>query len=151
MERKAYLKFLFPPGFERKTFSPPKAGTVPVQHGGIAAGGTITEDFGDRDRTISRYKNAAIELKQSINTSQGPLRSFIIEGLTDEPGDFDDAQFRTQINLALTSKEAEIKDQASWARCKNTIECIFKALSPFAKNFLTVAKEAQSVQSLRCA
>jgi hypothetical protein len=105
----------------------------------------IAEDYGDRERSIARYKEAAKILKKSIEIRQGSWGSFDLSGLTGEPGDFDDAQFRNKINLALTSKEANIKDRESCSKCRYTIECLFTALSPFAKNFLTVAKNAQSV------
>jgi hypothetical protein len=107
----------------------------------------IAEDYGGRDRALVRYKEAANMLKESIKAREGSWGSFDLPGLTGEPGDFDDAQFRKSINLALASKETAIKDRQSWSKCTHTVECIFIALSPFAKNFLTIAKNAQSVRS----
>ena len=103
------------------------------------------DDYGDRERTITRYKEAANVLQEAIKSRQGSWELFDLQGLTGEPADFDDAQFRDKINLSIVSKGPHMKDQHSWSKCKQAIECIFTALSPFAKNFLKIAKDVQSV------
>lgn len=105
-------------------------------------------DYGDRQRAKARYKEAAHLLKKSIEIRRGPWRSFDFQDLSGEPEEFDDAKFRNKINTALTQWESTIKDRKSWSKYTYTIECIFTALSPFAKNFLTIANEAQSVPPL---
>ena len=105
----------------------------------------VEKDAGDRRRAKERYKEAAILLEQSINDSQGNWGSFDFQDLSGEPENFDDSQFRTKINLALATRETSIKDRRTWSKCKYTVECIFTALSPFAKNFIIIAKDGQSV------
>ena len=56
-----------------------------------------------------------------------------------------DEQFLQIVNRMLESRKNDIKDETALAKCRNTIECIFAALSPFFKNFLSIAKNAQSV------
>ena len=36
----------------------------------------------------------------------------------------------------LESRKKDIKDETAWSKCRETIECVFTALSPFSKNFL---------------
>ena len=108
-------------------------------------GSSVTElDFGERHRVKTRYKEAATLLQKSITSRQGLWGSFDFPQLSGEPEDFNDAQFRENINKVLVSHESSIKDRTTFSKCKYTVECIFTALSPFAKNFLTIAKEAQS-------
>ena len=45
----------------------------------------------------------------------------------------------------LAARESSIKDRKGWSTFTYAVECVFTALSPFAKNFLTVAKDAQAV------
>jgi hypothetical protein len=105
----------------------------------------VEKDSGDRRRAKARYKEAASLLERSIKTRQGSWGSFDFQDLSGEPEDFDDSRFRNKINMALATRESSIKDRTTWSKCKYTVECIFTALSPFAKNFLMIAKGAQSV------
>ena len=105
----------------------------------------VIEDSGDRRRAKERYKQAATLLEQSIQNRQGHWESFDFQDLSGEPENLDDSQFRNKINMALAAQETSIKDRTTWSKCKYTVECIFTALSPFAKNFLIIAKEVQSV------
>lgn len=99
---------------------------------------SIDDPFGDRKRTISRYKIAAVKLQASLNPSQAHWKSFKFlekNNLDKDPI----SQLREEINKTLTDRKEEKK---SW------IEKIFSAISPFAKNFLTIAKEGQTVYLL---
>src|SRR5271163_413634 len=153
MEHQTPRKSRLPLLFKRKNKPPlpvaPSQATPSQPAAAAAIPSGVAEDYGDRDRALARYKEAANLLKESIKARQGSWGSFAdLPGLTGEPGDFDDAKFRKSIDLALASKEAAIKDRRSWSKCRYTVECIFTALSPFAKNFLTIASNAQSVRSL---
>jgi hypothetical protein len=98
-----------------------------------------TDDpFGDRKRTISRYKIAAEKLQASLNSSQAHWKSFKIPE-KNIPDKDPISQLREEINKTLTGRKEEKK---SW------IEKVFSAISPFAKNFLTIAKEGQAVYLL---
>ena len=154
MEHQTPRKSRLPLLFKRKNKPPlpvaasPATSSQPAAAAAVAIPSGVAEDYGDRDRALARYKEAANLLKESIKARQGSWGSFAdLPGLTGEPGDFDDAKFRKSIDLALASKEAAIKDRRSWSKCRYTVECIFTALSPFAKNFLTIATNAQSVRS----
>jgi hypothetical protein len=106
----------------------------------------IKNDYNDRQRAQTRYKETADQLKEAIKSRSG-LSSFDFEELTGEPEGFDDSQFKSKINAILTSREASIKDRKGWSKFTYAVECVFTAFSPFAKNFLTVAKNAQSVMT----
>jgi hypothetical protein len=106
----------------------------------------VENDYSDRQRAKARYKEAATLLEQSVKSHQGHRGFFDFGELVGEPEDFDDSQFRNKINVVLASRETLIKDRKAWSKCRFTVECIFTALSPFAKNFLMIAKEGQSVQ-----
>lgn len=111
----------------------------------IPAPVAVKGDYGDRERAIARYREAAKSLKKSIENLPRSWGSFMLPELAGDPADFDDEQFRNQINLAIASREPSIRDRNSMSKCRNAIEYFFTALSPFAKNFLIVAKEIQSV------
>ena len=150
MEQQTTRKSRLPLLLKRKNKPPLPASqatpSLPAAAAAIPSG--VAEDYGGSDRALARYKEAANLLNESIKARQGSWGSFAdLPGLTGEPGDFDDAKFRKSIDLALASKEAAIKDRQSWSKCRHTVECIFAALSPFAKNFLTIASNAQSVRS----
>jgi hypothetical protein len=105
----------------------------------------VNNDYNDRQRAQSRYEEAVTQLKEAIKTRKGPWGPFDFDELSDEPEGFDDAQFKNKINKILTSREASIKDRNGWSKFTYAVECVFTALSPFAKNFLMVAQNAQSV------
>lgn len=102
-------------------------------------------DYNDEQRARSRYKDAADQLKEAIKARKDTWDSFDFDELSGEPEGFDDSQFKTKINAVLTSREASIKDKAGWSKFTYSLERVFTACSPFAKNCLIVAKNAQSV------
>lgn len=107
----------------------------------------MTDDYGERQRTYDRYIEAISLLNQAIKRcpKYDPSLSYDFPELLGEPERFDDAKFRMGIYRALESRKAATKNPNTWAKAKNCIEGIFRALSPFAKNFLTIASQAQSV------
>jgi hypothetical protein len=107
-------------------------------------------DSGDRQRTKMRYLEATKLLEEAIKGRGGPLGSFDFPELKGEPGSLNDTQFREKINAALEARKNEVKDQTMWAKCSQVVQYAFTAFSPFAKNFLTIAKEGQAVPSLPC-
>jgi hypothetical protein len=104
-------------------------------------------DYNDGQRARDRYKEAAKQLKDAIKIHSG-LGSFDFEELSGEPEGFDDSQFKNKINTALISREMSIKDRKGWPKFTHVVECVFTALSPFAKNLLMIAKDSQWVMSL---
>ena len=108
----------------------------------------VKNDYNDRQRVQIKYEEAANELKQAIKIRQGHWGSFDFEELSGEPEGFNDSQFKEKINAVLNSHETSIKDRKGWSKFTYAVECAFTAFSPFAKNFLRVAKDAQSVMPL---
>jgi len=98
----------------------------------------------DRQRTKSRYQAAAKELEDAVRRDSSWER-FEFPELCGELEDFDKSQFQDKINKSLESRERRAKDQKAWDKSMHMLECAFTALSPFAKNFLTIAKDSQSV------
>jgi hypothetical protein len=98
-------------------------------------------DYDDRQRAQNRYEEAAAELKEVIKRQKG----LDFEDLSSGPEGFDDSQFKKKLNAILTARESSIKDPKGWSKFTHAVECVFTAFSPFAKNFLTVAQNAQSV------
>ena len=101
--------------------------------------------YNDRQRAQTRYEEAASLLKEAIKIRKGPWGCFDFEELSGEPEGFDDSQFKNKINAILISRETSIKDRNGWFKFTYAVECVFTAFSPFAKNLLMVAKDAQSV------
>jgi hypothetical protein len=105
-------------------------------------------EYNDRQLAQIRYKEAANRLKEVLKIRKGPWGSFDFEELSDEPEHFDDLQFKNKINAVIMSWETSIKDRRGWVKFTYAVECVFTAFSHFAKNFLTVAKDAQAVTPL---
>ena len=105
----------------------------------------VNNDYDDRQRAENRYKEAANQLKEAIKIRKGPWGSCDFEELNGEPEGFDDLQFKNKINGTLILMETSIKDRKGWSKFMYAVECVFTTFSPFAKNFLMVAKDIQSV------
>lgn len=98
----------------------------------------------DRQRTRVRYQAAAKELEDALKRDSS-WGHFEFPELRGELEDFDKSQFQDKINKSLQSREHKAKDQKACGKASHMLECAFTALSPFAKNFLTIAKDSQSV------
>jgi hypothetical protein len=105
----------------------------------------VSTSYNDRQRAQTRYKEAASKLREAIKTCKGSCGSFDFGDFDDESEAFDDSEFKNKINSILTLRETLIKDRKGWSTLTYAVECVFTAFSPFAKNFLTVAKNIQSV------
>ena len=123
----------------------PSPTTTATSSQGNQTSQVVNNDYNDRQRAQIRYKEAADQLKEAIKIRKGPWGSFDFEELSGEPEGFDDSQFKNKINAILISRETSIKDRKGWSKFTYAVECVFTAFSPFAKNFLMVAKNAQSV------
>ena len=106
---------------------------------------TATQAYDDRQRTRDRYFEATQFLHETIQGHKDQWGSFDFPELNGEPEDFQDSQFKTKLNDILELRKKNAKDKTPWEKCGDMIECIFTALSPFAKNFLTIAKEGSNV------
>ena len=101
--------------------------------------------LGDRQRTRARYLDAAALLKETLRGHQGLWGSFDFPELSGELDEFDDSQFIDKINVVLGARQRSIKDLNAFGKCCHAARCIFTASSPFAKNFLAIAREGQQV------
>jgi hypothetical protein len=100
---------------------------------------------GDKQRTGRRYLEAAKLLEGAVKGQEGRWKVFDFPELKGEPDEFNDALFKDKLNMAMESKRNAIKNQTAWEKCKHVVQCSCTALSPFAKNFLIIAKEGSSV------
>jgi hypothetical protein len=112
-------------------------------HGRIAQ--VANSDYNDTQRTQNKYKEAADQLEEAIKARRNTWGSFEFDELSGEPEGFDDLQFKNKINTVIASRENSIKDKTGWSKFSYIVECFYTAFSPLAKNFLMVARDAQSV------
>src|SRR5438876_6586181 len=123
----------------------PSRATTPTSSRNNQASQAVNNDYDDRQLALNRYRKAADQLKEAINIRKDSWGSSDFEELSDEPEGFDDSQFKNKINAILISQETSIKDRNGWSKLTYAVECVFTALSPFAKNFLMATKDAQTV------
>ena len=101
----------------------------------------------DRQRTKARYTEAAKLLEEVVKGRESQWGKFEFPELTGEPEDFNVSLFKDNINSILEKRRGAVKDDTAWGKCEHAIQCVFTAFSPFAKNFLGIAKEGQAVLS----
>jgi hypothetical protein len=105
---------------------------------------------GDRQRTRAKYLDATKLLRETVKAYEGQWGSFDFPELKGEPENFDDSLFREKINTVMEARQNDVNDQKAWAKCRHAVQCAFTAFSPFAKTFLTIAKEGQAVFATPC-
>jgi hypothetical protein len=91
----------------------------------------------DRDRTKARYEEATIKLEEALKSPRANWKPIKIP-------EFDDVLE----NDPIPALQRELNDALNIRKMDSTrgyVERAFTAISPFAKNVLSVAKEAQSV------
>ena len=140
------------PNPERYQLTPQRGSPTPPQIPTAGASTAISpppvqDRSGDSRRARTRYLEAAKALEEVVSGCKSQWGSFDFPELKGEPINPTDLQFKHKIDTVLEAQKSALKDQTAWEKCKHTIQCVFSALSPFAKNFLTIAANAQSVQS----
>jgi hypothetical protein len=117
-----------------------------------ALGGLSLSDSHDREETKQRFEKASQALEDALTVwkSWKYAESGVTEfpELAGEPERFDD-EFRNKLEKIMDTRKAALDDKSIWTKSGDTIVAIFTAFSPFAKNFLSVAMQAQSVCHLR--
>jgi hypothetical protein len=107
---------------------------------------TQSMESADTQKTRNRYNDAIKFLQDTIEAHGSErwreLRLYKFGG---EMEDFHDSQLRDQIDEALKILNISIEDQSILGKCRHIILCMFTALSPLAKNFLTVAMTGSNV------
>lgn len=109
---------------------------------------SFTPTSGDGKRTLMRYIAAVEELKAALKLRRSGWETFEFTEFDVIPeSDGSLALLQEAIDEKLNSCH-ELGDTGIWQKGKMLAERLFVALSPFAKNFLTVAKGAsQSVRT----
>ena len=120
--------------------TPSRSSASVVQRPGSSE--AITED---RQRTISRYFDAAKLLEETVKVIGSRWGSFDFPELNGEPEDFNDSLFSEKICAVMDARKSNISNKTAWRTCRHAVQCAFTAFSPFAKNFLTIAKDPQPV------
>jgi hypothetical protein len=108
---------------------------------------TSRDSSPDRQRTTERYSQAAKHLNLAIAKVGDPqwTASESVLELDDDLSTFDAGELERKIDSMLVAHSAAIKDKNTVTKCKQILSGWFIALSPFAKNFLAIASQAQSV------
>lgn len=104
-----------------------------------------THDFGDRERTKSRYEKAAKDLEKALKLCQKDWQPFELPKFDDILNNDALPDVRGAIENMLNAREQSMKNPDFWSKRKGTIKQIFSATSPFAKSFLQIAKQGSSV------
>jgi hypothetical protein len=116
-----------------------------------ALGGLSLSDLHDREETKQRFVKASQTLEDALKVwkrwKYAEPGSTEFPNLAGEPERFDD-EFRNKLEKIMETRKASLKDKSIWAKSGDTIVAIFTALSPFAKNFLSVAIQGQPVRPL---
>jgi hypothetical protein len=101
--------------------------------------------FGDRKQTEERYKRASEELSAALELPRNKWGSFDVTPLGNLNGTDPFPKIRAGILEILEKREEKAKGKGFGPWCKRVVERVFTATSPFAKNFLMIANNAQSV------
>jgi hypothetical protein len=135
---------------ERGRANPDASSGPPPSGDGLinTLGGLSLSDSHDQEETKQRFVKASQSLEEALRVwkSWKYAESGVTEfpELAGEPERFDD-EFRKKLEKIMNTRKAALDDKSIWAKSGDTIVAIFTAFSPFAKNFLSVAIQAQSV------
>jgi hypothetical protein len=102
-------------------------------------------DVQDNERCKKRYFDAVKLMEEAVKGGRPEWGSFDFPELKGEFESFNDSQFREKIALAMEARENKVNNRSSWSKCGHAVQCAFTAFSPFAKTFLTIAQQGQSV------
>ena len=122
----------------------------PSKHYSGMAPGRPPTGSTDSLRTKERYIEAVRILHEAtIKKRSNRWEKFECRELNGEPEGFHDSQFRRSLEQVLEAHKPDGADRNMWEIGKDNIQHLFNAFSPFAKRFLIIAKEVQSVPPIR--
>jgi hypothetical protein len=98
----------------------------------------------DTTNVMLRYERAREKLQVSLKAARNEWGSFDFAVLSAIPED-DVARLQGEINKVLDARKEAKDNPTKWRMCKGIVENVFTAMSPFAKNFLSVTKDAAQV------
>jgi hypothetical protein len=84
-------------------------------------------------------------MEEAVKAGRPEWGSFDFPELKGEFENFNDSQFREKIASAMEARENKVNNRGAWSKCGHAVQCAFTAFSPFAKTFLTIAQQGQSV------
>jgi hypothetical protein len=107
----------------------------------------VTKGRSETQRTEQRHKEATEQLKAALMIAQGTWKGFqsYNNGI---PEDIDPSQIREAINEFFASQDRTVKSKTRWAKCKNVVERVYTAVSPFLKNLLVIVTQGSGVLPL---
>jgi hypothetical protein len=103
----------------------------------------------DTVNASNRYEEAKQKLRHSLKFRRDEWGSFEFTEVDAIPECEESSKLQNEISKLLTSRKNSIASSTTWSKSKAVVERIFRALSPFAKNVLYIAKSSQVV-SLDC-
>src|SRR5271154_5619707 len=113
------------------------------------ASASTVEGYVDRERTLERYREATKLLEDTVKGRGKEWGKewgvFDFPELKGEPESFDDSGFKDRIDTVLRARRDAMNDRTVLGKCGHALQRVFTAFSPFAKNFLTIASQGQSV------
>jgi hypothetical protein len=102
-------------------------------------------DVQDNERCKKRYFDAVKLMEEAVKGGCPEWGSFDFPELKGEFENFNDSQFREKIATAMEARENKVNNRGAWSKCGHAVHCAFTAFSPFAKTFLIIAQQGQSV------
>ena len=99
----------------------------------------------DTQRARDRHIEAVKILHSVVSGRKNEWADLDVSGLKGELEDVTSLQFRQKLDAVLDAKWKAQKDHTSWKKCSYAMQSCFIAFSPFAKNFLRIATNVQSV------
>jgi hypothetical protein len=99
----------------------------------------------DKARTRERYIKAVSLLEDALKDRTDKWGNFEIPKLRGELENVNASEFKGKME-ALCQLYSQKRDRNALEQCAHVIECCFTAFRPFAKNFLSIAKEAAQVR-----
>jgi len=97
----------------------------------------------DSERTKLRYEKAVIQLKESLELGRTRWKEFTFPDSHLVPKTI--SQMREELEKTLRLWKFSKENPDLWSKSKRMVAQAFTATSPFVKNFLTVAINAQQV------
>jgi hypothetical protein len=104
----------------------------------------VTKEHAETQRTEQRHQEASEQLKAALVMAQGTWKGFQghSNGIRE---DIDPSQIREAINEFFASHDRTVTSKTRWAKCKNVIERMYTAVSPFIKNILVIVTQGSGV------
>jgi hypothetical protein len=100
----------------------------------------------DGHRTKARYLASIEALEEAVKGRENQWGSFDFPELRGELEDFHTSQLKDKINGVLEAQKHRVEDRKAWGKFRHAVECCFTTFTPFAMNFLTIAKDGSSVR-----